>query len=44
MQQIALHVRSEPGRFRTDQRHILDRKITGVERGATRGSVRWPRA
>lgn len=35
MQQIALHVRSEPGRFRTDQRHIDDRKITGVERGAT---------
>lgn len=35
MQQIALHVRSEPGRFRTDHRHILDRKITGVERGAT---------
>lgn len=35
MQQIAIHVRSEPGRFRTDQRHILDRKITGVERGAT---------
>lgn len=35
MQQIALHVRSEPGRFRTDQRHINDRKITGVERGAT---------
>ncbi len=35
MQQIALHVRSEPGRFRTDYRHILDRKITGVERGAT---------
>lgn len=35
MQQIALHVRSEPGRFRTDQRHMLDRKITGVERGAT---------
>jgi hypothetical protein len=35
MQQIALHVRSEPGWFRTDQRHIHDRKITGVERGAT---------
>ncbi len=35
MQQIALHIRSEPGRFRTDHRHILDRKITGVERGAT---------
>jgi transposase len=34
MQQIALHVRGEPGRFRTDDRHILDRKISGVERGA----------
>lgn len=34
MQQIALHVRSEPGRFGTLNRHILDRKISGVERGA----------
>src|SRR5205814_7340057 len=31
---IALHVRHEPGRFSTQAGHIVDAKISGVERGA----------
>jgi transposase len=34
-EQIALHVRHEPGRFSTQSQHIAGRKISGVERGAT---------
>lgn len=34
MQQIALHVRQEPGRFSTQPEHIHDRKTSSVERGA----------
>ena len=34
MQQIALHVRAEPGRFRTDAAHIASEKISIVEHGA----------
>jgi hypothetical protein len=34
MEQIALHVRAEPGRFRTAPEHIASEKISAVERGA----------
>lgn len=34
MEQIAVHVRHEPGRFSTDPKHIASQKISGVERGA----------
>lgn len=34
MQLIATHIRQEAGQFSTQDRHILDQKITGVERGA----------
>lgn len=34
MQQIAEHIRVEPGRFSTNAHHISSRKISGVERGA----------
>ena len=34
MNPIATHVRREPGRFSTQDRHIADQKISGVERGA----------
>jgi hypothetical protein len=33
-EQIALHVRHEPGRFSTHAAHLAAEKITGVERGA----------
>jgi len=33
MQQIALHVKGEAGRFRTRPEHIASEKISGVERG-----------
>ena len=33
-EQIALHARHEPGRFRTEPTHIVNEKISGVERGA----------
>lgn len=33
-EQIALHVRHEPGRFSTDARHLAPEKISGLERGA----------
>jgi len=34
MQPIAVHVRAEPGKFRTDPAHIHDHKRTLIERGA----------
>ena len=34
MEQIAIHVRQEPGRFSTRSLHIASEKISGVERGA----------
>jgi hypothetical protein len=34
MEQVALHAKSEPGRFRTNPEHIAPEKISGVERGA----------
>ena len=34
MEQIAVHVRQEPGRFSTRAMHIAAEKISGVERGA----------
>jgi len=33
-EQIALHVRQEPGRFSTQAEHIAPEKISGIERGA----------
>jgi transposase len=35
LQQIAVHVQHEPGRFSTQGQHLADAKISGVERGAT---------
>jgi transposase len=34
MEQIAIHVRHEPGRFSTHGEHIAAEKISGIERGA----------
>ena len=34
MQQVAMHVKREPGRFATEPRHIVSEKINSVERGA----------
>jgi transposase len=34
LQQIAIHVQHEPGRFATDDRHIVAAKRGGIERGA----------
>jgi transposase len=34
MEQIAIHVRLEPGRFSTDRRHIVSEKISSLEHGA----------
>jgi len=34
-EQIAIHVKHEPGRFRTDPRHVPDQKRSGIEKGAT---------
>jgi transposase len=34
MEQVAAHVRHEPGRFRTQSPHIASEKVSGVERGA----------
>ncbi len=34
LEQIALHVKHEPGRFSTQSQHIAGPKISGVERGA----------
>jgi transposase len=34
LQQVAVHAKSEPGRFRTNLEHIAPEKISGVERGA----------
>jgi hypothetical protein len=33
--QIAMHVRQEPGRFSTEGKHIAKEKISGIERGTT---------
>jgi transposase len=34
MQQVAMHIKREPGRFSTDPRHIASQKVNSVERGA----------
>jgi transposase len=34
LEQVAVHVQREPGRFSTQQKHIVAEKISGVERGA----------
>jgi hypothetical protein len=34
MQPIAVHVRQEPGRFSTHEKHVAPEKISGIERGA----------
>jgi transposase len=34
LEQIAFHLRAEPGRFRTDSQHIASQKISAVEQGA----------
>jgi transposase len=34
MEQVSLHAKAEPGRFRTQRQHIVAEKISGVERGA----------
>ena len=34
-EQIAIHTKQEPGRFRTADRHIPQQKRSGIERGAT---------
>ena len=34
LEQIAVHVQREPGRFSTQHKHIVAEKISGVERGA----------
>jgi transposase len=34
LEQIAMHVRMEPGRFSTDARHIVSRKMSTLEHGA----------
>ena len=33
-EQVAVHVRAEPGRFRTDFKHIPKKKVSCIERGA----------
>lgn len=35
MRQIALHAQQEPGRFSTQNQHIPQEKISGIERGAS---------
>ena len=54
MEQVAVHVRREPGRFSTQSPHIASEKVSGVERGAAwhlarvrrlgRQSTRWAEA
>jgi transposase len=34
LEQLAVHLRQEPGRFRTESAHLAREKISGVERGA----------
>ena len=34
LEPIAMHVRHEPGRFSTQSQHIVNEKISGIERGA----------
>jgi transposase len=33
-EQMAVHARAEPGRFRTDQNHIPKKRVSSIERGA----------
>jgi hypothetical protein len=33
-EQIAVHVRTEPGKFRTDKKHIPTKRVSCIERGA----------
>ena len=33
-EQVAVHVRAEPGKFRTDHQHIPKKKVSCIERGA----------
>ncbi len=33
MEQVGVHAKAEPGRFKTQKRHIVDEKVSGVERG-----------
>jgi len=33
-EQIAMHVRTEPGKFQTDQKHIPTKRVSCIERGA----------
>lgn len=33
-EQVAIHARSEPGRFQTHGEHVAAEKISGLERGA----------
>ena len=35
-EEIAVHAKAEPGRFKTNAAHIAKEKIGGIERGATR--------
>ena len=35
-EEIAVHAKAEPGRFKTNAAHIAKEKISGIERGATR--------
>jgi len=48
MEQIAVHVKHDPGRFSTQPRHIHSKKISGVERGTVwllgRASLIGPQA
>jgi transposase len=54
LQQIALHVKREPGRFSTQDKHIASEKISSVERGTAHllaktsligpASTRWAQA
>ncbi|MBU1470102.1 MAG: IS21 family transposase [candidate division Zixibacteria bacterium] len=34
LEQIAVHARALPGKFHTDRKHLADKKISSVERGA----------
>jgi hypothetical protein len=33
-EQVAIHARTEPGRFRTDSKHIPKKRVSCIERGA----------
>lgn len=34
MEQVAIHAKAEPGRFKTQRSHIVDEKVSGVEKGS----------